>query len=494
MSLLTDSSLPNASQNDISSVVLVGGTSRVPMVQSALRTYVPDSLIAQNVNADEAAVMGAAFYGASFNQQFRMKDIRAYDINPYAVVLKEDSNNSEVIFPARSFHEDSLLRHFDTVEDIMFELEYDSDKLDTFSKHISHVEIQGITAALANLSSDLSNVDTQINVTFVSNPLGTFGVSSATLTVKPKPGGLAGALKSFFGVTSTKEDEETSLEGEEGDVKNETKPAKKEAKPKDRIIKLTALNAPRGNTSPLSGEELKKSKAKLREIDAAATRKAAREEARNSLEAYLYRIRDLVEDTNFVSASKNEERDLILKRADGLSSWIAEEGERAETSELKLRRAGLETLVKPIEKRLSQRTLRSGAIDKFRESLTKTERFLSEARANLSAALAEGSASKFSVSELDNLEGTFNRNSEWFQAKVKEQESKRLDEDPVLLTDDLEKRARKAEEVVNRLNKRRIPKTRPAKSAGKDKGKKAEQEKEEAPHKDEKKGPTHEEL
>ncbi len=64
-----DQALANAGLklSDINSIVLVGGSTRVPLVQNALREAgIPDSKLAQNVNADEAAVMGAAFYGASF--------------------------------------------------------------------------------------------------------------------------------------------------------------------------------------------------------------------------------------------------------------------------------------------------------------------------------------------------------------------------------------------------------------------------------------------
>lgn len=37
---------------------MVGGSSRVPMVEAAVRSVVGEERIAKNVNADEAAVMG----------------------------------------------------------------------------------------------------------------------------------------------------------------------------------------------------------------------------------------------------------------------------------------------------------------------------------------------------------------------------------------------------------------------------------------------------
>jgi molecular chaperone DnaK (HSP70) len=40
---------------------MIGGSSRVPMVEAAVRTLVGEDKIAKNVNADEAAVMGSPF-------------------------------------------------------------------------------------------------------------------------------------------------------------------------------------------------------------------------------------------------------------------------------------------------------------------------------------------------------------------------------------------------------------------------------------------------
>lgn len=49
----------NLTMADIESVILVGGSSRVPMVQAAVAAVVGEEKIAKNVNADEAAVLGA---------------------------------------------------------------------------------------------------------------------------------------------------------------------------------------------------------------------------------------------------------------------------------------------------------------------------------------------------------------------------------------------------------------------------------------------------
>ena len=74
---------------DLNSVIMHGGTSRTPFVQKALEKLAGDaSKLRSNVNADEAAVFGAAFKGASLSPQFRVKEIWDSDTGSYPVNIK----------------------------------------------------------------------------------------------------------------------------------------------------------------------------------------------------------------------------------------------------------------------------------------------------------------------------------------------------------------------------------------------------------------------
>lgn len=63
---------------------------------SAQLTFPPRNKIAQNVNADEAAVLGAALHGASLSKQFKTKDIRVADMNPYDIQASYAAENKKV--------------------------------------------------------------------------------------------------------------------------------------------------------------------------------------------------------------------------------------------------------------------------------------------------------------------------------------------------------------------------------------------------------------
>lgn len=85
--------------DDISSFILFGGNTRVPLVQSAIREVLgsKEDLIAQNVNADEAAVLGAAYYGAFLSRGFRTKSLEVVERT-----LEDYKMGDEVIFPKGS--------------------------------------------------------------------------------------------------------------------------------------------------------------------------------------------------------------------------------------------------------------------------------------------------------------------------------------------------------------------------------------------------------
>lgn len=84
------------------------------------------------------------------------------------------------------------------------------------------------------------------------------------------------------------------------------------------------------------------SEIRLREIKQAETRKYQREEARNMLEAFIYRVRDLLEDAGFTEASLEHERKLIGDKAADANEWLWDQADQATTKELKAKRTEIE--------------------------------------------------------------------------------------------------------------------------------------------------------
>jgi hypoxia up-regulated 1 len=106
-------------QNDINSLILFGGNTRVPFVQTAIKAALGgnEDKIAQNVNTDEAAVLGAAYYygasqGRSVVSKLKLKVVEGlgWDVAYSLVdgqnwkVVPDEITENQVLFPAGTNH------------------------------------------------------------------------------------------------------------------------------------------------------------------------------------------------------------------------------------------------------------------------------------------------------------------------------------------------------------------------------------------------------
>ena len=85
---------------------------------------------------------------------------------------------------------------------------------------------------------------------------------------------------------------------------------------------------------------------RLKAIDVEEASKRKREEARNTLEGYIYRLRDLLDDESaespFVKCSQTFERKAISDKVAEAYSWLQEHGDDATTMEYIEKRTALE--------------------------------------------------------------------------------------------------------------------------------------------------------
>lgn len=73
----------------ISQVILVGGATRVPKVQEILQKAIGMEL-AKNINADEAATMGAAYRAADLSIGFKVKKFIIKDAVVFPIQVQFD--------------------------------------------------------------------------------------------------------------------------------------------------------------------------------------------------------------------------------------------------------------------------------------------------------------------------------------------------------------------------------------------------------------------
>ncbi|RCH82779.1 Hypoxia up-regulated protein 1, partial [Rhizopus stolonifer] len=184
----------NMTVDDIQSVVLVGGGVRVPSVQQQLIDLVGAQKIAKNVNGDEAAVLGAAFRGASLSNQFRLsKQISIKDVTlfPVEVSYKPENKGKEasaavetVIFNKFGNIGTRKIMTFNRITDFEFDVNYEKNS-NAGDQGIAKVKVTGLTEAMAKHKDDIkaSEIPPKVRVTFELSGSGIVSVPEATLHV-----------------------------------------------------------------------------------------------------------------------------------------------------------------------------------------------------------------------------------------------------------------------------------------------------------------------
>ncbi|KIJ60918.1 hypothetical protein HYDPIDRAFT_169952 [Hydnomerulius pinastri MD-312] len=470
---------------NISSVILTGGSSRAPMVQAAVKAAVGEERIALNVNADEAAVLGAALHGASLSRQFKTKDIRTTDIATHDIQASYFASTpgsrtiNSLLFPKGSHYGTRKTLSFKRKEDFSLWLDYKNDIAPGFPREILEAQITGVAEALGNLT-ERGAIDPIIKATISLSESGFVSVKEAVAYGEIKDESLTGKLKGLFGGSAEEQQEVLKdREGEESEARETAAPPPKGKKEKGDKKDLSTIplevNVVYSTLPPMTAAEKRAARDRLRALDSKEASKQLREEAHNTLEGYLYKLRDLLDDrsdTPFMKCSKPTERQAISQKLTETISWLHEEGETADTTALWGKRGALESLERPIVHRYKEIEAFPEALNNSQKWNWSTRLFLTEARANLTAEAATDVPSKWTSEELDALEIALKEHEVWLNDGVEKQKRTKMNEDPAIETKDMKARAKTLELHLQRLVKRKAPKvkkTPPAsKSAGTD--------------------------
>ncbi|GLB44149.1 putative heat shock protein 70 family protein [Lyophyllum shimeji] len=483
--------------DNITSVLLVGGTTRTPMVQDAVKSAVGADKIALNVNADESPVLGAAFHGASLSRQFKTKNIKVSDISIHDVEvsyfaapttpLSRPRSITTLIFPAGSKGGTKKTLTFKRKEDFTLFFDYKHLIAPGYPQRIFESEITGVAEAIGNLT-ERGAVDPVVKATLLLSESGFVSVTEAVAYGEIKDDSLTGKLKGLFGGGSSSSEEATSTENtppRETNTESEAEPSsspssssssatpspsandtateKKKALAKEDTIKLKVVTT-FPTIPPMTVDEKKAARGRLRAIDAEEAAKNRKEEARNTLESYLYRLRDLLDDedrdTPFKKCSKESERQAITEKLEESFSWLHERGDIAETSQFLDKRITLEAMEKPIIHRYQEIEAFPQALNNSQMWNWSTRLFLQEARQNLTAEMEADLPSKWTKEELDALEKQLKEHETWLHTWVEKQKTVKSNENPVIETAEMKARAKVLEQNLMKLYRRKVPKVK----------------------------------
>ena len=395
------------SLGDLESVILHGGAVRTPFVQKELEALIKDSdKIRTNVNADEAAVFGAAFKAAAISPSFRVKEIRASDSAVYPVFASwsiDGKEKQQKLFVPTSQVGAEKQVSVKATADFRFSLSQQPSS-GSPDLGVSVVKTENLTESVKQLTNKFGCSMSDISTRFIIRlspvdglPEVIAGSVSCNFTeTEAKKGGVVDGMKDFLGFGSKKGDQEplreegdtgsltSTLEPESStaELLKESNPASSAAdedikvqRPKD-LKKKTETIAVGFSTELVQSQKIKpdtqkRMKSRLAAFDKSDRSRVLREETLNNLEGYTYKIRDILEDDGFVAASTEKERDLVEEKSNDASIWLYGDGADASRELLKSRLDELRGLVAPIQKRKDEAIKRPSEIQKLRDALTQ---------------------------------------------------------------------------------------------------------------------------
>ncbi|KAG0365461.1 Hsp70 protein-domain-containing protein [Gamsiella multidivaricata] len=485
----------NMKLSDIQSLVLVGGGVRVPAVQSNLAAVVGEEKIAKNVNGDEAAVMGAVFRAASLSRQFKVKEVRLKDISLLPVEVKYTGEAKDTVTPGKPFVTPIFaprsvlgtrkIMSFKRVTDFGFDLEYgqvsEAHEGELREKQIAHISLSGLTDAI-NKFKDVSVATPKVKVTIELSDSGVLSVQEAIATIETdgtKKATLADKVKSFFGGNDKNEDvkdaEPKKNDGEQensGETKEQDKdepagekskdnkteqsnnstevPGKNETVPTTQTEKVVLkVHTEYKGIVPLTTSSKKESLSKIQKLDALDVAKRAREEARNSLESFLYLGRDLLYRDEVIEVSTEEEREKLSESLSTVSEWL-DDNEDADTVEFQTRLKDLRKLERPISVRAAERISRPKAFASLNSSVTMAR--------SVGERLLTGEGAFHEPEDVQRLFDACDDVLAWIKEKETEQAALPLWKDGVVTTREIEQRGNTVEREMHRLMSKKKPK------------------------------------
>ncbi|XP_063365068.1 hypoxia up-regulated protein 1 [Cydia amplana] len=465
-------------------LVLAGGAARVPGVLAALKDQGLEP--SRSINADEAVAMGAVYRAASLATGYKVAPLNVKDavLLPVQVVFTRHVDGTDklikrTLFSAMNPYPQKKVITFNKhTDDFSFNVNYaeldhipPSEIPNIGSLNLTQVLLSGVGAALnkhtadnvehkgikAHFNMDDSGILSLVNVEFVAEKTVTEDKDS-TLSK------LGSTISKLFGSDEAEKTEETekapdaekndTANANEGD-RNATEP---EAKPKPKIVVLKEPIKTDERVlvlQPLTQEQFKASKAKISELDAIDKKRADRESALNSLEAFVVDAQMKMGMEEFAECGTPEQIEEVKKLCSETSEWLYEDGYEAPTELYEEKLALIKEKTNPIFYKHWEHRERPDAIAALRNMLNTSNEFLKSAKNFTQEVNPE--KDMFTQVEITVLEKKIEETRAWLDKSIKEQNALKNNEEIKLTIDSIrEKMGGLDREVKYLVNKMKI--------------------------------------
>lgn len=495
----------------INQVVLFGGNTRVPKIQEVLKSHIKQEL-GKNLNADEAACMGAVYRAADLATGFKVKKFVVKDavLFPIQVVFEREGESGgskpvrRTLFGAMNAYPQKKVITFNKhTADFQFSVDY-ADLESTLSKqeivnlgslNLNKVSLTDVAKKLNANKAD--NVESKgIKAHFTLDDSGLFSLAHVELvlekTVKEEDEStfqkLGNTISKLFSGDSedekvTTDDTSKEEEQKEGDQVDEKKEDKANATSSENSTLAAETESAKNKTDKpkvvtikeqipsqveviflkaLGGNEFEGSLNKIKALDKIDLAKRRRETALNALESFVIDAQVKLDEEEYASCATQEEVDSIRKACSEISEWLYEEGSDADAETYEEKLEELRKVANQVYARHWEHKERPEAMNALAQMISGAEGFLDKAK-NFTK---EGNPEKdvFTQVEIDTLERVIKETAEWMDTEQGEQNKLSRNEQVRLTVKDLtDKMALLDREVKYLVNKLKLwrPKVKP---------------------------------
>uniref|UniRef100_A0AAQ5X3V9 Hypoxia up-regulated protein 1 n=1 Tax=Amphiprion ocellaris TaxID=80972 RepID=A0AAQ5X3V9_AMPOC len=445
--------------DEIEQVILVGGSTRVPKVQEVLLKAVGKEELGKNINADEAAAMGAVYQAAALSKAFKVKPFLVRDAAVFPIQvefnreveeegIKSLKHNKRILFQRMAPYPQRKVITFNRYsDDFAFDINYgdlsflSQEDLSVFgSLNLTTVKLSGVGSSFQKHSdAESKGIKAHFNMD-ESGVLLLDRVSYTTVCfslISELSHKLGNTISTLFGGGSSE--------------------------PAPNVTEPVQVNAPHSVEPHIVPNQVLRLifsfyLFRLQDLTDRDLAKQEREKTLNSLEAFIFETQDKLYQEDYQQVVTEEEKEQISAKLREASEWMDEDGYAATTKQLREKLSQLKSLCKDMFFRVEERRKwpdRLAALD----SLLNTSSFFLR-----SARLIPEDDQIFTEVELNMLEKVINETTMWKNETVADQEKRSPQERPVLLSKDIESKLALLDREVNYLlNKAKFakPKSKP---------------------------------